>query len=431
MDKRNHIEQLFGKVFADYTGKPDENTWKIIDRRLRRRNFMKFSFYRFNIWYAGALLIAIALPMVIALTKGSESFIKPLENDVQYVDYKEDNSLPESKLQLEDLEKKACPPKLEIKKITSPKVSVTKHEIPKFEISEINNENTPAANLKEENPQAIIASKQTIDWGIDFSIEESEACAPVNVHFSTLCEACNQVVWDFGNGEVSKEKNPTVHYSVPGVYKVKLTGYKEGKSVSVSKQIRIHESAKASFVVANKEPLFINTPIKFINGKITNYSCKWMINSEFESSSAYNFIHVFEEPGIYNICLICTSSDGCRDTFVMNNLQVRKKEYEISAPNALCLNMNGAQSGYWKIHTAGVSVFYPIISPEPESYELRIYNKFGKHLFTSTDYSYGWNGYYNNMPVPQGVYVWECRGKFSNGKTFRKKGSITVLHTNQ
>ncbi len=36
---------------------------------------------------------------------------------------------------------------------------------------------------------------------------------------------------------------------------------------------------------------------------------------------------------------------------------------------------------------------------------MRIFNRWGKELFYTTDINQGWNGNFNGEPVPEGVYV--------------------------
>jgi hypothetical protein len=49
-------------------------------------------------------------------------------------------------------------------------------------------------------------------------------------------------------------------------------------------------------------------------------------------------------------------------------------------------------------------------------------------IFESNDINVGWDGYYKNKLVKQGVYVWIVEGKYSNGRPFNKSGDVTVLH---
>ncbi len=63
-----------------------------------------------------------------------------------------------------------------------------------------------------------------------------------------------------------------------------------------------------------------------------------------------------------------------------------------------------------------------------EDYRLEIYNKWGELLYVSEDVMIGWDGYFKGKLCKQDVYVWRCRGTFSNGKGFELAGDVTLLH---
>jgi len=71
--------------------------------------------------------------------------------------------------------------------------------------------------------------------------------------------------------------------------------------------------------------------------------------------------------------------------------------------------------------------FYPPIRQKVLNYKLQIFNRWGVLIFESHDIHTPWNGYYQGELCPQGVYVWYCEGKYSNGKPFKLVGNVTLL----
>jgi len=71
-------------------------------------------------------------------------------------------------------------------------------------------------------------------------------------------------------------------------------------------------------------------------------------------------------------------------------------------------------------------VFYPIGEGIAE-YHLEIFNKWGVFLFESKDVTIGWDGYYDNKLVNEGVYVWKVTGKLNNGRQFKKVGTVLII----
>lgn len=57
----------------------------------------------------------------------------------------------------------------------------------------------------------------------------------------------------------------------------------------------------------------------------------------------------------------------------------------------------------------------------------RIYNRWGKLLFTGISLARGWDGKYNGELQPQDVYNYVLDVKFSDGTTKVLKGDITLL----
>lgn len=61
-----------------------------------------------------------------------------------------------------------------------------------------------------------------------------------------------------------------------------------------------------------------------------------------------------------------------------------------------------------------------------DSFELRIYNRWGKQIFASTSLNIGWNGTMNNQQAPPGQYVWMLVYK-RNDKLYRQKGTVLLI----
>ncbi len=57
----------------------------------------------------------------------------------------------------------------------------------------------------------------------------------------------------------------------------------------------------------------------------------------------------------------------------------------------------------------------------------RIFNRWGNLVFETTDIDKGWDGEFNGVPQPLGVYVYEVSATTSTGKIFEKHGNTTLL----
>jgi len=58
---------------------------------------------------------------------------------------------------------------------------------------------------------------------------------------------------------------------------------------------------------------------------------------------------------------------------------------------------------------------------------LRIYNRWGQLVFQSTDQDIGWDGTYQGIVQPMGVYAYTLEAEFSDGKHVSRKGDVTLI----
>lgn len=57
----------------------------------------------------------------------------------------------------------------------------------------------------------------------------------------------------------------------------------------------------------------------------------------------------------------------------------------------------------------------------------RVYDRWGKLVFETTDPAQGWDGNFNDKQCEQGVYVWEGDGFCISGQRIKKHGNVTLL----
>ena len=72
-------------------------------------------------------------------------------------------------------------------------------------------------------------------------------------------------------------------------------------------------------------------------------------------------------------------------------------------------------------------MFKPMVFGIPDSYEFTIYNRWGQLVFYSKDTRKGWDGRIKGARQKSGVFVWNCRYKFSGEKSVFKKGSVMLI----
>lgn len=125
----------------------------------------------------------------------------------------------------------------------------------------------------------------------------------------------NQYGWNFGNGlGFSGLQNPTYNYPATGNYTVQLiTATLEGCLDTVSHPISIYEPISAGFTVA---PVCHGNASVFINSSAViggTYTSEWDFG-DTQTANQNNPSHVYVNPGVYNVVLIVTTNNGCKDT---------------------------------------------------------------------------------------------------------------------
>ncbi len=267
----------------------------------------------------------------------------------------------------------------------------------------------------------VLPTLPLIDYGAD-----AEGCPPLEVQFYNNTVDAHTYFWDFGDGNVSSEKEPKHIYYTPGTYDVGLTvdgpgGMAESKDVS----IEVYEKPFADFEV---RPTVIKLPetVSFINLSNGAVSYYWQFG-DGQSSTGYSFQYRYENAGVYDVTLQVTSDKGCLDEHVIRAAVRAEEAGNISFPNAFTPNPVGSSGGEYTPGSSNNYVFYPFVNEGVVEYELRIYTRWGELVFESQDIKIGWDGYYHNKICPSGVYIWKVRCRYSNGSVDVKTGDVTLF----
>ena len=107
---------------------------------------------------------------------------------------------------------------------------------------------------------------------VSFTSDITQGCPPFNVHFTDKSKSSMGTIsdwlWDFGEGVVSKEKNPSHTYSLPNNYTVSLTASNSmgcKQTYSWQKYVQVFDTVKADFDYSYTSICQSPAPITFIN----------------------------------------------------------------------------------------------------------------------------------------------------------------------
>ncbi|MFM2386805.1 MAG: hypothetical protein RL660_1562 [Bacteroidota bacterium] len=150
----------------------------------------------------------------------------------------------------------------------------------------------------------------------------------------------------------------------------------------------------------------INLPINGAGGVSPGSTVTWNTGTVSPSIAVTT-------PGTYYA--IAESNGGClgSDTIVVRN------DCYLNIPNAFSPGQDGLNE-----------TFLPTgqLMAGATAYELNIYNRWGELVFATKNLnSRGWDGKFGNKPQPMGVYVYNVKVTFKNGKSYTYTGNVTLV----
>ena len=174
--------------------------------------------------------------------------------------------------------------------------------------------------------------------------DRSNTCINTIVSFEESSFAnITEYDWDFGDGAVSNESSPEHSYANIGSYDISLT-IKDNHgcigSASYTDFISVQDFPVANFnsdqTVSNCYPFKVDFNDLSSGESLTKWAWNFGDNG---TSTIQNPQHIYTKPGLYDVQVIVSTSNGCNDTLTRNELIEVKGPYaEIMAMDTVCLN---------------------------------------------------------------------------------------------
>lgn len=242
-------------------------------------------------------------------------------------------------------------------------------------------------------------------------------CAPYNAMFTNASLGGHDYSWSFGDGGTSTEMNPTHLYNNVGTYFVKLLVIDTNtcnKKDSITIELPVHPKPTAAFSI-NSLPPQVNRPAVFLNQSIGGVRYKWMFGDgdSVITNSLENISHQYNATGKYTALLITYNEFECTDT-AYNTVEALVDPL-LDVPNAFTPGRFG-QNAVIKVTGFGIGRM-----------TWRIFNRWGQKVFETNDRQIGWDGTRNGTLQPMDVYTYTLDVQFTDGKTLRKTGDITLV----
>jgi gliding motility-associated-like protein len=290
-------------------------------------------------------------------------------------------------------------------------------------------------------PHPVTTYTSTGSYNIQLQVTSKEGCSsdiqktipafPVPVINATATNACignasaftgtdltpnialQQWHWDFGNGQTASTPDFTYTYPLGGTYDAFLysvsTDNCHSDTVTVPVDITdLQLSVGRDTLVAVGQPLQLNAAATGNNLQYSWEPSTGLNNNDISAPLAASL----QLDQTYYITV--TSVDGCIDKDTLNVKVYRGPEFYV--PTGFSPNNDGRND-----------VFHAISPGVPELDFLVVWNRWGKEVFRTQSLSDGWDGTFKGTPSDAGTYVWMIQGKDYLGRTFSRKGTVTLV----
>jgi gliding motility-associated-like protein len=254
-------------------------------------------------------------------------------------------------------------------------------------------------------------------------------CTPLKVFFPNI-NGVQQYNWIYGDGNTASTGSVSNTFINTSAINKTFTVQLIGKDVytcsdTTTKIIKVFAKPTAAF---SADPLTVFVPnqaTQCLNLSSNATSYNWTFG-DGDNSTDKNPAHTYNKAGEYQIILIATSANGCKDTFNLPSKIIALEETFVQVPNAFTPNTGGSPGSVFGKKDLSNDVFHPQLLGTSK-YLLSIYSRWGELLFETKNPDEGWDGYYHGKLCTQDVYIWKITATFIDGKSFNKTGDVLLM----
>jgi gliding motility-associated-like protein len=261
---------------------------------------------------------------------------------------------------------------------------------------------------------------QTVDINPkpDVSFDSLQSgCAPLSVQLSG--NSNSTIVswdWDLGNGTTSTNQNTNLTYNDVGSYDVSLTVIDNNGCSNILTQnnyINVYPNPIADFNSTPDEVDEYDPTIYFADLSQNNITIWNWSFGDGSTSTTQNPSNVYDGAGEYLVSLYVENIYGCSSQ--IEKLVEIKPVFSFYVPNAFTPDNDGDNDTF---KGKGVNI---------DEYNMMIFDRWGEKIFETEILEEGWDGYYQNSLVQNGVYVYKIKIKDVLGENHNYIGSVTLL----
>ena len=261
---------------------------------------------------------------------------------------------------------------------------------------------------------------------ISISSDINSGCEPTTINFTgTTDQPGGTCFWNFGDGSTTTVCNPAntyISYNGGVPYDVTFTYTNTFGCISTTTipgMITIYSQPHASFTTT-PQPTDITHPTIHFHDHSTGVidSWTWTFGNGGAGSSMQNPHYTYPDSGSYSTMLIViNNTGGCADTayHIVRIDPITTCYY----PNSFTPDEDG-NNDEWRMHGTNILTV---------DFEMLVFDRWGELMFSTTDFSTGWNGRRGNTGelVESGVYVFKIHYVDFSGLGHEEIGQITLI----
>jgi gliding motility-associated-like protein len=243
---------------------------------------------------------------------------------------------------------------------------------------------------------------------VNFTANAQAGCQPLDVSFSVENAGLGATyIWNFGDGNVSSQgPNVPFTYINYGLFDVALSiidsnGCSDSKTID--QYIHVYETPVADFNFTPKQLDDVQSTAQFFSTS-SAIATNWIWTfGDGSTSFEENPIHNYDGPGYYQVNLTASTTIGCSD--IATNFIKYKDVIFMYVPTAFTPNNDG-RNDVFQVEARG----------EINIFSLKIFDRWGELVFSTTDINEPWVGnmmngdYYLTTAVFSFVLEYEAWG---------------------
>ncbi|MDX9931097.1 MAG: choice-of-anchor L domain-containing protein [Bacteroidales bacterium] len=183
-------------------------------------------------------------------------------------------------------------------------------------------------------------------------------------------------------------------------------------------KITVVPAPVASFFTQPPYASSFNPTIQFFDNSQGNpVLWRWLL-SDGSTYDIPEFTHTYpmDTWGEFPVLMYVENADGCSDS--ITQMITIKPDYTLYIPNAISPNGDGIND---RFHISGLNI--PI-----KDFSIRIYDRWGALMFSSSVPSFEWDGYVDGKVVPDAIYNYRLIFSDPTGNVHVRNGSITIIY---